>query len=118
MKILFNLIRRRDVSLSATEMAVKALEMDNTLAKAFTSLAFVRFRFDWSWQDAEREFERAIELNPRCVTAHHWYALFLAAMGRYDEAIREIKKARTLDPLALTVRTAEGRIPEKALFFL
>jgi TolB-like protein/Tfp pilus assembly protein PilF len=100
----------KNAKVSATEMAVKALEMDNTLAEAFTSLAFVRFRFDWAWQDAEREFERAIELNPRYVTAHHWYALFLAAMGRYDEAIREIKEARTLDPLALTVSTAEGRI--------
>jgi TolB-like protein/Flp pilus assembly protein TadD len=100
----------KNARVSATEMAVKALEMDDALAEAFTSLAFVRFRFDWAWQDAEREFERAIELNPRYVTAHHWYALFLAAMGRSDEAIREIKKARTLDPLALTVGTAEGRI--------
>jgi TolB-like protein/Tfp pilus assembly protein PilF len=94
----------------ATEMAVKALEMDNTLAEAHTSLAFVRFRFDWDWQGAEREFERAIDLNPRYVTAHHWYALFLAAMGRQDEAIEEIRKAQKLDPLALIVSTAEGRI--------
>src|SRR4029077_15822320 len=55
----------------ATEMAEKALEMDDTLAEAHTSLAFVRFRFDWAWQGAELEFERAIELNPRYVTAHH-----------------------------------------------
>jgi len=94
----------------ATEMAEKALEMDDTLAEAHTSLAFVRFRFDWAWQDAEREFERAIELNPRYVTAHHWYALFLAALGRQGEAIREIKKARQLDPLSLIVSVAEGRI--------
>jgi TolB-like protein/Flp pilus assembly protein TadD len=100
----------KNARVSATEMAVKALEIDDALAEAFTSLAFVRFRFDWAWQDAERAFERAIELNPRYVTAHHWYALFLAAMGRDDEAIREINKARTLDPLALTVGTAEGRI--------
>jgi TolB-like protein len=94
----------------ATEMAVKALEMDNTLAEAHTSLGFVRFRFDWDWQGAEREFERAIELNPRYVTAHHWYALFLAAMGQQDEAIEEIRKAQKLDPLALIVSAAEGRI--------
>lgn len=94
----------------ATEMAEKALEMDDTLAEAHTSLAFVRFRFDWAWQRAEPEFEQAIKLNPRYVTAHHWYALFLAAVGRHDEAIREIKKARQLDPLSLIVRVAEGRI--------
>lgn len=94
----------------ATEMAEKALELDDTLAEAHTSLAFVRFRFDWAWQRAEREFERAIELNPRYVTAHHWYALFLAALGRHNEAIREIKKARQLDPLSLIVSVAEGRI--------
>jgi tetratricopeptide (TPR) repeat protein len=91
-------------------MAEKALEMDDTLAEAHTSLAFVRFRFDWAWQRAEPEFEQAIKLNPRYVTAHHWYALFLAAVGRHDEAIREIKKARQLDPLSLIVRVAEGRI--------
>jgi TolB-like protein/Tfp pilus assembly protein PilF len=94
----------------ATEMAVKAIEMDSTLAEAHTSLAFVRFRFDWAWEDAEREFKRALELNPRYVRAHHWYALFLAAMGRQDEALEQIKRARKLDPLSLIVSVAEGRI--------
>jgi TolB-like protein/Tfp pilus assembly protein PilF len=94
----------------ATEMAVKAIEMDGTLAEAHTSLAFVRFRFDWAWEDAEREFKRALELNPRYVRAHHWYALFLAAMGRQDEALEQIKRARKLDPLSLIVSVAEGRI--------
>ncbi len=94
----------------ATEMAAKAIEMDSTLAEAHTSLAFVRFRFDWAWEDAEREFQRALELNPRYVRAHHWYALFLAAMGRQDEAIEQIKRARKLDPLSLIVSVAEGRI--------
>lgn len=94
----------------ATEMAVKALEMDSALAEAHTSLAFIRFRFDWDWPDAEREFKRALELNPRYVRARHWYALFLAAMGRQDEALEEIRKARNLDPLALIVSVAEGRI--------
>ena len=94
----------------ATEMALKALDLDSTLAEAHTSLAFVKFRFDWAWREAEREFQQAIELNPRYVRAHHWYALFLAAMGRLDEAIDAIRKAKTLDPLALTVSTAEGRI--------
>ncbi len=94
----------------ATGMAVKAIEMDSTLAEAHTSLAFARFRFDWAWEDAEREFKRALELNPRYVRAHHWYALFLAAMGRQDEALEQIEKARKLDPLSLIVSVAEGRI--------
>lgn len=95
---------------NATEMAVKALEIDSSLAEAHTSLAFLRFRFDWDWQDAEREFKRALSLNPSHGRAHHWYALFLAAMGRYEEALREIRTARKLDPLALIVSVAEGRI--------
>jgi adenylate cyclase len=94
----------------ATEMALKALELDATLAEAHTSLAFVKFRFDWAWQEAEREFRRALDLNRRYVRAHHWYALFLAAMGRHDKAIEEIRKAQKLDPLALIVSVAEGRI--------
>jgi TolB-like protein/Flp pilus assembly protein TadD len=94
----------------AKAMAVRALAIDDTLAEAHASLAFVRFRFDWAWSDAEREFKRAIDLNPRYMRAHHWYALFLAAMGRGDEAIQEIKEALKLDPLALIVNTAEGRI--------
>jgi len=100
----------RSARVKATEMALKALELDATLAEAHTSLAFVKFRFDWAWQEAEREFRRALDLNPRYVRAHHWYALFLAAMGRHGEAIEEIRKAQKLDPLALIVSVAEGRI--------
>jgi TolB-like protein/predicted Zn-dependent protease len=97
-------------AVKATEMVAKALDLDSTLAEAHTSLAFVKFRFDWAWREAEREFKQAIELDPRYVRAHHWYALFLAAMGRQDEAIEEIKEARKLDPLSPIVSVAEGRI--------
>jgi tetratricopeptide (TPR) repeat protein len=100
----------KSARVKATEMAMKALDLDSTLAEAHTSLALVKFRFDWAWLDAEREFQRALELNPRYVRTHHWYALFLAAMGRHDEAIDEIRKAQKLDPLALIVSVAEGRI--------
>ena len=100
----------RSARVKATEMALKAIELDATLPEAHTSLAFVKFRFDWAWQEAEGEFQRALELNPRYVRAHHWYALFLAAMGRHDEGIEEIRKAQKLDPLALIVSVAEGRI--------
>lgn len=100
----------KNARVKATEMALKALDLDSTLAEAHTSLAFAKFRFDWAWREAEREFQRALELNPRYVRAHHWYALFHAAMGRHDEAIEEIRKAQKLDPLALIVSVAEGRI--------
>ena len=100
----------KSARVKATEMALKALDLDGSLAEAHTSLAFVKFRFDWAWREAEREFQRAVELNPRYVRAHHWYALFLAAMGRHIEAIAEIRKAENLDPLSLIVSVAEGRI--------
>lgn len=94
----------------ASAMALRALRADESLAEAHTSLAFVRFRFDWGWAEAEKEFQRAIELNPRYARAHHWYALFLAAMGRLEEALKEIKWAQELEPLSLTAITAEARI--------
>ena len=94
----------------AKAMAVRALALDDTLAEAHTSLAFVRFRFDRAWSDAEKEFRRALELNPHYATAHHWYALFLAAMGRFDLALEEITSAQTLDPRALPIHTAKARI--------
>jgi TolB-like protein/Tfp pilus assembly protein PilF len=100
----------KSARVKATEMVLKALDLDSTLAEAHTSLAFVKFRFDWAWREAESEFQRGLELNPRYVRAHHWYALFLAAMGRHFEALGEIRRAQKLDPLALIVSVAEGRI--------
>jgi len=83
--------------------AIKALELDNTLGEAHTSLAFSLDVFDWDWKAAEREFRRAIELNPGYATAHHWYAWHLSEMGRNSEAITEIRKAEHLDPLSLII---------------
>lgn len=86
----------------AEAAAVKALEIDDTLAEAHTSLAMIKAI---SGQDdySEREFKRAIELNPSYSTAHHWYSLFLAGRGRFDEGLREIKRAQELDPLSLII---------------
>ena len=64
--------------------------------------------FDWDWSGAEREYKRAIELNPNYPTSHHWYAFFLSAMGRHDEAIEEGKRALSLDPLSLIINTDLG----------
>ena len=73
-------------------------------------MAFVAQNFDWDWVTAEKEYRRAIELDPNYATAHHWYAEFLALMGRFDEAFMEIERARKLDPLSLIVAADHGVI--------
>jgi TolB-like protein/Flp pilus assembly protein TadD len=88
--------------------ATKALELDETLAEAHTSLALIKDRYEWDWPGAEREFKRAIELNPNYATAHHWYSNYLEEMGRHDEAIAEIKRAQQLDPLSLIINAVVG----------
>jgi len=90
----------KDAISKAREMALKALSIDDALAEAHTSLALVLEDYDWNWKEAEKEFKKAIELNPNYATAHQWYGLFLMFIGRLDEAINETKKAQELDPLA------------------
>jgi len=87
----------------AKAAAAKALELDANLGEAHTSLAFSFDVFDWDWAGADREFRRAIELNPGYATAHHWYAWHLIVLGRNDEAIAEMRKAESLDPLSLII---------------
>ena len=87
----------------AKAAAIKAVELDNTLGEAHNSLAFVLDGFDWDFNSAGKEFRRAIELNPGYATAHHWYAWHLSLLGRFDEAIAEMKKAESLDPLSLII---------------
>ncbi len=88
--------------------ARKAIALDESLAEAHTSLAWVTFIFDWDWVGAEREFNRAIELNPRYSTARQWHSWFLAAMGRFDEALAEGRAAIELDPLSVSIRRSMG----------
>jgi serine/threonine-protein kinase len=88
--------------------AEKALELDETLAEAHTALALVLRDYERAWLPAEREFKRAIELDPRNFTAHQWYAEYLAAMGRSDEAIRFIRRAEELAPLEPVVAAVHG----------
>ena len=85
----------------ARAAATRAVELDESLAEAHTSLAAVMTDYDWDWDGADREYRRAIELNPSYVTAHSWYAEQLSRMGRHDEAISEARLARKLDPLSL-----------------
>src|SRR5579863_7987174 len=83
--------------------ATKALELDSTLGEAHNSLAFCLDGFDWDFDSAGNEFRRAIELNPGYATAHQWYAWHLSLLGRYGEAIAEMRKAESLDPLSLII---------------
>jgi serine/threonine-protein kinase len=89
--------------------ARRALELDETLAEAHTSLAAALFHYDRNFPESEREFQRAIELNANYATAHHWYgAIYLAKMGRFDEAIAQLKRAQELDPLSLIINADLG----------
>jgi TolB-like protein/DNA-binding winged helix-turn-helix (wHTH) protein/Tfp pilus assembly protein PilF len=87
----------------AKAAAIKALELDSALGEAHNSLAFVLDGFDWDLDAGGKEFRRAIELNPGYATAHHWYAWHLSLLGRYDEAIVEMRNAENLDPLSLII---------------
>jgi serine/threonine protein kinase/Tfp pilus assembly protein PilF len=92
----------------AKGMALKALEMDDTLAEAHTSLAYARWLGDLDWSGAEKGFKRALDLKSSYVMAHEWYAEYLAALGRHEEALAEIKRAQQLDPLSVPVNRAVG----------
>lgn len=92
----------------AKAMAERALELDDTLAEAHNSLAWVLFIYDWEWETAERHFRRAIELNPRYATARQWYAWLLIALARYDEALAEGRAAVELDPGSVSIRRSMG----------
>jgi len=87
----------------AKEAVLKALEIDKALAEAHTSLAWIKFRYDWDWESSEKEFMKAIELNPGYATTHFWYAMYLSHMGRIDEAIKEMKISLELDPVSIVI---------------
>ena len=84
----------------AKAAALKALEIDETLAEAHAALAYITAYYDWDLHGAEREFQRALDLNPSNAAAHHSYSRLLAALGRVDEALAEIKRSEALDPVS------------------
>jgi TolB-like protein/DNA-binding winged helix-turn-helix (wHTH) protein/Tfp pilus assembly protein PilF len=92
----------------ARDAAGKALELDPSLAEAHASLAYYNLYHAWNWTEAENEFKKAIELNPNYATAHDWYSYYLMAMGRFDEAWKEVNRAHELDPLSVTIATDIG----------
>jgi TolB-like protein/class 3 adenylate cyclase/Tfp pilus assembly protein PilF len=109
----------REANPKARECALKAIEIDPRLAEAHASLGMLDYYYEWKWDDAEKEFKRAIELKPSYATAYHWYSHFLRFMGRYNEAYEQIKRASTLDPLSriIGVDLGEnmlliGKVPE------
>jgi serine/threonine-protein kinase len=93
----------------AREHALKAVQLDPSLAEGHTSLANIESR-EHRWTNAEQEFRRAIQLSPGYATAHHWYALFLMQMGRLSEAQREVERARQLDPTSMIINTAATQV--------
>ncbi|MEK6567101.1 MAG: tetratricopeptide repeat protein, partial [Bacteroidota bacterium] len=99
-----------EVMPKAKAAAQKALSLNSSLAEAHASLGMVAFWYEWDSRQAEREFKQALALNPNYATARQWYAWYLATLGRSDEAIQEIQKALTLEPLSLVINTEVGAI--------
>ena len=98
-----SLLKPSDAFLKAEAAAFKALDLDSTLAEPHAGLGFVNLYYHWDWKKAEAEFKRSIALNPSYATAHEWYGLFLAAMGRFDEALQSESRAMELDPLSTAI---------------
>jgi len=89
----------------ARAAASKALELDPASAEGHAELGLIEFYYDWNWQQAEQEFQRAIELNPSYATTHQWYSHYLRAMGRLPEALQQAQQAQQSDPLSLSINT-------------
>ncbi|UCD57492.1 MAG: tetratricopeptide repeat protein, partial [Candidatus Hydrogenedentota bacterium] len=94
----------------AKEAVLKALEIDDNLAEAHNSLAWVKTLYEWDWEGGEREFRRSIELNPGHAPTHQRYALHLSFVGRFDEAVEQIEQALDLDPLSVIVNREFGQV--------
>jgi TolB-like protein/tetratricopeptide (TPR) repeat protein len=105
---LYGVLPPRQAMPRAKAAALKALEIDDTLAEAHTSLAYAKLYYDWDWVGAEQGFQQALALNPNYATAHHWYHEYLVAMRRFEEDRIEIRRAQELDPLSLIINTDVG----------
>ena len=101
----------KDALSAAKKAAVKAIELDDTLAEPHASLAFIAETYEWDWPVAEREYKQALELNPGYAQAHNWYGGYLTYTGRFNEGVAEAMRARELDPLSLPLNNAlAGRL--------
>jgi TolB-like protein/Flp pilus assembly protein TadD len=92
----------------AKAAAMNALELNDSLPEAHNALAFATHSYDWDWDGAEREYQRAIALNPNFATARHWHGFYLGILGRVDEAMAELRRAQELNPLSMIIRTHLG----------
>jgi TolB-like protein/Flp pilus assembly protein TadD/tRNA A-37 threonylcarbamoyl transferase component Bud32 len=92
------------------DAALRAIAIDGALAEAHTSLAFVHWVYDWNWDAAAAEFQRALALDPEYSTAHDWYAYYLASTGNFADAIASIRRAKELEPVSLSISTDLGEI--------
>jgi serine/threonine-protein kinase len=101
-------IAPHEVFPKARQAVIRALEIDEALAEGHTALGFIKTHYDWDWLDAEREFRRALQLNSSYPGAHSYYARYLNAMGRFEEALEHVRSAQQLDPLALGIGTGIG----------
>lgn len=105
-----NLLKPIEAYPKARSYAIRALELDDTLAEAHLSLALVLCQYEWDWQNAEKEFRRAFALNPSFAMARFWFTALMTILGRIDEGWSEILQAQRLDPLSLTVNTGVGGV--------
>jgi DNA-binding winged helix-turn-helix (wHTH) protein/TolB-like protein/Flp pilus assembly protein TadD len=110
MQVIYGVHEPKEGFPKAKAAAVKALEIDETLAEAHTSLAFIKFRWEGDRVEAEREFRLAIKHKPTYAPAHQWYSSYLAALERFDEAIAEAKRTSELEPLSFTASSHLGWI--------
>ena len=106
----YSTMSRDSIVHNAMEAVNKALDLDDTLAEAYNSLAYIYFRLEWDWESAEKNFKKAIELKPGYAMAYERYAFYLALFKRFDEALPLMLHAQDLDPLSASVSTGVGRI--------
>jgi TolB-like protein/DNA-binding winged helix-turn-helix (wHTH) protein len=103
---------RSDAMPKAKAAALKALQLNDSLAEAHTSLAFVEMQYEWDWPGSEKEFKRALELNPNYATAHQWYAIWLMGQRKPSQALEEERRAQEADPLSLIIKTDTAQLLE------
>ncbi len=110
MLVVYGRLQPKEGFPKAKEAAAKALEIDESSAEAHSSMAFIKFRWDWDRAETEREFQEAIKLKPAYAPAHQWYSSYLVAVERFDEAIAEAKRTEELEPLSFVASSHLGWI--------
>ncbi len=105
---IYGTVPAEEAAPKAKGAAIRALEIDPSLAEAVTSLATAKFNYDWDWAGASEGFKRAIRMDPKYATAYQRYSLYSIAMGRFDDSFDQIKRARDLDPLSISINSSFG----------